>query len=263
VVLHSPAELPRPRQQAVMVPLDMEMQVGVRAREVRADAAVRGSYSAAQRRCFYPDERRLRFFRQYTQGNCELECLANATRAVCGCVEFHMPRDLDTYICGAEKINCCTEVASHVQALSANFNGGNFEVKNLNGTIQNCICFPICSYLYYDDGRTSLSDFDISSYQIMHNTSSNDTHYVRVTIYFKSSKYIPMRRVEHYKTLTLIANCGGILGLCLGMSILSIIELIYWLLIRPWTSHRKPPVTPLLGAKSLRASKPMSTIYMY
>lgn len=48
-------------------------------------------YPPNKRQCFYDSERRLRFFRNYTQNNCETECLANFTKVECGCVKFSMP----------------------------------------------------------------------------------------------------------------------------------------------------------------------------
>ncbi|XP_055321187.1 pickpocket protein 28-like isoform X2 [Sitodiplosis mosellana] len=52
-------------------------------------------YSPQVRGCFFDSERRLRFYKMYTQRNCEMECLSNFTLAQCGCVEFSMPPDYD------------------------------------------------------------------------------------------------------------------------------------------------------------------------
>lgn len=48
-------------------------------------------YTSKDRSCYYPEERRLRFFKKYTLRNCETECLANYTLDICGCVKFSMP----------------------------------------------------------------------------------------------------------------------------------------------------------------------------
>lgn len=48
-------------------------------------------YEPKQRGCFFSTERQLRFFKTYTQNNCEFECLANFTVMHCGCVHFSMP----------------------------------------------------------------------------------------------------------------------------------------------------------------------------
>lgn len=44
------------------------------------------------RGCYLNSERRLRFFKFYSQRNCEVECLSNYTLAQCGCVLFSVPR---------------------------------------------------------------------------------------------------------------------------------------------------------------------------
>lgn len=44
-----------------------------------------------RRQCFFNNERYLRFFKLYTQANCELECLTNHTLKECSCVKFSMP----------------------------------------------------------------------------------------------------------------------------------------------------------------------------
>lgn len=49
-------------------------------------------YSPIVRRCYMNTERQLRFYKFYTQLNCESECSSNFTFAQCGCVPFAKPR---------------------------------------------------------------------------------------------------------------------------------------------------------------------------
>lgn len=49
-------------------------------------------YNAEVRGCYFSDEKYLRYFKTYMQLNCQMECLANATLQLCGCVMFYMPR---------------------------------------------------------------------------------------------------------------------------------------------------------------------------
>lgn len=49
------------------------------------------SYKPMQRECLISSERQLRFFKTYTQHNCNMECLRNFTIKECGCVRFSMP----------------------------------------------------------------------------------------------------------------------------------------------------------------------------
>ena len=45
-----------------------------------------------RRKCFFEDERKLRFFVVYNIQNCHRECYSNVTFQYCGCVKFSMPR---------------------------------------------------------------------------------------------------------------------------------------------------------------------------
>lgn len=56
------------------------------------------TYSPSVRRCYFNSERQLRFYKQYTQKNCETECLANLTLAECGCVKFAMPSMMHLFL---------------------------------------------------------------------------------------------------------------------------------------------------------------------
>lgn len=47
-----------------------------------------------QRNCFMENEKSLKYFRIYTQSNCEHECLSDAMLQLCGCVSFYMIREL-------------------------------------------------------------------------------------------------------------------------------------------------------------------------
>ena len=56
--------------------------------------------------------------------------------------------------------------------------------------------------------------------------------YSRLTIFFKDSQFITSIRSELYGQTEFFANCGGLLGLFMGFSFLSLIEIIYYLTIR-------------------------------
>lgn len=49
------------------------------------------TYDPLGRQCYYETERYLRFFRVYTQRNCEMECITNYTVSKCGCSAFYLP----------------------------------------------------------------------------------------------------------------------------------------------------------------------------
>jgi len=54
----------------------------------------------------------------------------------------------------------------------------------------------------------------------------------RVSIFFKEAQFLTSRRSELYGTTDFLANCGGLLGLFMGVSTLSIVELVYFCTVR-------------------------------
>jgi acid-sensing ion channel, other len=48
------------------------------------------SYSPERRKCYFTNERRLRFYSQYTQSNCELNCKIELTLKNCGCLAINI-----------------------------------------------------------------------------------------------------------------------------------------------------------------------------
>ena len=51
-------------------------------------------------------------------------------------------------------------------------------------------------------------------------------------IYFEKLHFVVHERGELYTTIEIISNIGGLLGLCLGFSVLSLVEFIYFFTAR-------------------------------
>jgi acid-sensing ion channel, other len=90
-------EIPRVSKQFFRVPLRQEVVVSVKPNMITTSEGLVGKdwnyhqfseiknfvitlgYAPDRRQCYFNDERNLKFFKVYTQSNCELECLANYT----------------------------------------------------------------------------------------------------------------------------------------------------------------------------------------
>jgi hypothetical protein len=158
------------------------------------------------RNCYFENERELKFFTNYTKNNCDFECMTNFTLKTCGCVHFSMPRTKNIRICGLKDGNCY-------------FNAINFWMQN-SSTKFPCDCFPSCNYVKY-----SIK----TSYSV---TSEKSTMYLSEyrTIFNLRVEDSMIEEQENYAVYNLenfIADLGGIIGLFLGFSILSLIELIF------------------------------------
>jgi acid-sensing ion channel, other len=85
------------------------------------------SFSPKTRKCYFDDEKPLKFFKTYSKLNCELECETLKLFKKCGCVEHSMPRDNEMRICGVEDSNCWKR-----------------------DTLYRCECYPSCYDIKYE-----------------------------------------------------------------------------------------------------------------
>lgn len=182
-----------------------------------------------------------------------MECLANYTLKVCGCVKFSMPRDAKTPICGAAKISCYTRaeslllVKTRVQKITQRYSLKPVKVRS-------CNCLPACTSITYDTEilqapfeyvsffsafKAPLHEFPGYFLQIKrkfygHHNFIFRMQPARLLIFFKESEFSTAKRSELYTPSDFLANCGGLLGLFIGASFLSIVELLYFLSLRLW-----------------------------
>jgi hypothetical protein len=56
--------------------------------------------------------------------------------------------------------------------------------------------------------------------------------HVRLKVYFKETQFITSKRSELYGQTDFFGNCGGLLGLFLGVSVISLLEIVYFFTIR-------------------------------
>lgn len=93
-----------------------------------------------KRKCYFDDERNLKYFKTYSQKNCELECLSNFTYMMCDCVSWFMIRDSSMKICAERRIDR-TIVSCSLKSEQYAFDSEifQFNVKKI------CRCYPSCN----------------------------------------------------------------------------------------------------------------------
>lgn len=153
IALHNPGEIPNISKEYTRVPIRQEVVVALTPRIFNTSEGLH-DYSPEKRQCYLKDERYLRFFRIYTQRNCELECLSNYTAQRCGCVKFSMPRDNATGECNQTKCYKSAEVELTQKKYLNSSQGKPGEI---------CNCLPLCESITYNA--------DISQGDFMERTS--------------------------------------------------------------------------------------------
>lgn len=102
-------------------------------------------YGIDKRKCFFNDERELKYFQYYSQSNCELECYVQYSLEKCGCVEYWVPRFPGTPVCSLNntqyKPDCSfddVEAAIQEERVST--------IINANSRL-GCNCLPSCKWI--------------------------------------------------------------------------------------------------------------------
>lgn len=157
IALTTPGDALKMSQNTLRVPMLEDTLIMIKPKVTHTSEGL-WNYAPNQRQCFFSTERQLRFFKLYTQNNCQAECLANFTGQQCGCVKFSMPSrkskkflnfvvtknesitgDENTRICGAGRIKCYKAAE---KTLMTNSSARLFR--------KTCNCLPGCTSIEYN-----------------------------------------------------------------------------------------------------------------
>lgn len=90
-ILHAPDEMPRTLN-FFRIPMGKDVKVLVKPQMITTSEKLR-NFNPKRRQCTYDSERKLRYFKTYTQHHCDMECASNFTYWRCGCVKFSLPSE--------------------------------------------------------------------------------------------------------------------------------------------------------------------------
>lgn len=106
-----------------------------------------------------------------------------------------------------------------------------------------CNCLPACTSIDYH-GEIDRVKFKWQPFIDDDGTKS----FSKLTVVFRDHQVDTVKRIEMQTFTDFLAICGGLLGLFLGVSVLSVIEFIYFFTLRLYCTHRsRSPnvVTPM------------------
>ncbi|XP_057659148.1 pickpocket protein 28-like isoform X4 [Diorhabda carinulata] len=228
VTVHSPSNLPDVADNHISVPLSNRVLAVITPRIIQTSSSVR-RFQVTARDCYFESEKKLKFFHKYSQQNCLLECKSNYTLIQCGCVGIHMPKEQGTPLCLLQE-QYCIERAEDLFSL----NNEDLEVTEGLHKQTGCNCKPACNEITYDSELSyNTAFFDIMNKSLKAELDFEHHQYSTLLLYFKKSNVETKERRELYGFSDLISNFGGLIGLFTGFSILSLIEMIYFLTLRP------------------------------
>ncbi|KAJ9579995.1 hypothetical protein L9F63_004378 [Diploptera punctata] len=210
VLIHHPSEFPEPGTGLYLPDVSGDVfTVKVSPAVTVTSTAVRG-LSPTVRNCIFPDERQLTIYHTYTETACLTECRINFIRDTCGCTPYYFSNSQDKIYpeCSLSQLPC---IANH--SLDLRFFKPPEGTRGFSaGSSLNCLhCLPTCHETVYSnpDLRFSKGYLDV---------------------YYKDLGVVKYRRSLMFDTMQLIVSFGGIAGLFLGVSLLTVVEFFYYVI---------------------------------
>ncbi|XP_052859747.1 sodium channel protein Nach-like [Anopheles cruzii] len=100
-----------------------------------------------------------------------------------------------------------------------------------------CDCKPPCSVLNYNV-QTIASQRQTTRFKSANYGGRDVTMYATLNVHFKDMYCVKYKRDAYMTWDSLVATFGGIFGLCMGGSVLSIVELLYYFTVKPFTVYK-------------------------
>uniref|UniRef100_A0A182PGQ2 Pickpocket n=1 Tax=Anopheles epiroticus TaxID=199890 RepID=A0A182PGQ2_9DIPT len=235
IIFHSPSETPKITDYAQYIPVGTENRIIITPKINDAADQIR-KVAQAQRQCVFASEANLSYYSVYSRNNCELECESKLILQNCGCVLYYLPKLYEeTKICSRANARCYEEIRNSI-AFSAN-------------TSIFCSCLPGCFEISYVPDLTS-AEIQVGTFDTRETMLDNvkDKQYAKenlalIYIFVKDTYYRSFTKGELVGFTDFLSNVGGLLGLFLGFSIISLIEVIYFVTLRPYCAKRKQRAT--------------------
>lgn len=95
--------------------------------------------------------------------------------------------------------------------------------NEMSETFKACDCLPSCNSINYN--------YNLFFEDLRNQTDDNVTR-SSMSIYFADDEFIVLKRFATFGTVSLLSSIAGMLGLFLGVSVLSIVEVFYFFVIR-------------------------------
>ncbi|KAL7013163.1 hypothetical protein ACKWTF_015225 [Chironomus riparius] len=209
-MVHQSDDLPTfsPRKEFTSFDYGTTVDVRIRTKITKTDEMLR-DLDPAERECYFEGEKSLKYFKKYSQKNCELECLTNITKKTCRCVDIDHPFKT--------KDELCLNISRFANNCYLRLQHNLYEFEGFSPE-QNCSCLPLCNSISYN-----------IKYYTKHESGGNET---TINVRMNMDDIVLFRRYQQFTFSDIVSYVGGLLGLFAGISMLSIVEFFYFFTIR-------------------------------
>ncbi|XP_046433237.1 sodium channel protein Nach-like [Neodiprion fabricii] len=210
-------------------------------------------HSVEIRDCLFKDELAVTFGGHYSYSDCIMYCRISDILSHCNCVPYFYPIPLDKeYVrtCNLKDLSCLKKyrnrwwrviprIENQMEPFNENFSTGPDGYLNCTG------CLPACEDIVYGFSLSSapllLSEGDDTWGHGGCINSKQSTNHSIVNIFFQNPGTVRLKQDVIFYWWELMSNYGGICGFFLGVSLISVVELIYFFTMRLY--KRKDEVT--------------------
>ncbi|XP_049878467.1 pickpocket protein 28-like [Pectinophora gossypiella] len=199
----------------------------------KTDSTLR-SLNPDRRQCFFQNERKLVYYEFYTDSNCKHDLLIREAVRTCNCVHFNWPRThVAEPICSTEsEFQCIDDVKANVEKMLMYAYFDDSEEHRRPKSVSTS-CHPSCNDILYSS-QVFYSDLIKEPGDASPEWGSHESGDVtRVNVHFYDDMFLGQHRHMQYDDYYFVGAIGGLLSLFLGFSIISVAELLYFVVLRP------------------------------
>ena len=155
-----------------------------------------------------------RIFPTYSVTACNIACEAEFIKKHCDCKMVHMPKDFQSEECNPiQYIRCADKAYDWLMTSDRNV----------------CKCSNPCGSTKYMISTSMLrlpSRYGRHYYAEKYNKSDYyiESNFVKLNIYFEDMNYESIEQIPAYEFSSLLGDIGGNMGLCIGASLLTVVE---------------------------------------
>ncbi|XP_017110495.2 pickpocket protein 28 [Drosophila elegans] len=224
VYFHNPVEVPMVKEAGLITAIGYETNYRIEMVRAEAVPAIR-SISRDGRQCLFKNEKELIYYRIYTRLNCENECVAAYLYETCSCIPFEYPQIYSNATTCSMRDTICVRRAQRAENRPS-------WVKCRQQ------CLPSCFDLNYLASGFSFplasNNFQLANALVEGiNKSYLSENIAVINVYYRESVYHGNTKNAYVGLTEFLSNVGGVMGLFMGFSVISLAEIFYFLILKP------------------------------
>ncbi|XP_077258876.1 sodium channel protein Nach [Temnothorax americanus] len=188
------------------------------------------NFPREKRNCIFDDEETMYKEKMYTYSDCIADCKIYNIQKVCGCRPFFYPRrgkrEYSQRICNNQDLGCLSKYKSKWLTIFPHEDTENIFLNKENAL--HCqICYPACDDVSYDvlSWKSYMTPGGYNT-NLLWNYNVTDEGVLHV--YFSNYGTIRLKQDVAFYWYELISDIGGICGVFIGFSFVSVVEFLYF-----------------------------------